>query len=260
MATWVCIAKNENCFHGFIKNHETGKFVERCACQQMKDVQNRFLVYAEGEKKLMKAPNQLKETVSIYRLQDLLNGVNDPQSVEQKTLIQQILSNINGLINEEARLFFTGTTESGKSQTASTILLGAIVAHNLDGFYLPASRFSEAILNYKSEKALQDKQHIFDKVKDKRTKILIIDDMTSEVALEGKHQSKLAQAYSDLIRSFKGLVIITSNNITQDLIAKYKDVERMQSVLLKEMNMKEYVFEDAQLRQKEEGIAIKNLF
>jgi hypothetical protein len=268
---WVCTVNNPECFHGVIKNPVTGKFKDRCKCQKIFDLKVRFLRYAEAEEKLMKVPNQLTEKVRIARLNDVfgyiqkhgvqkgVNPLDHVETVDFKELLTNILENIEELIHDEARIFFTGNTECGKSQMASTILLGANIKE-IDGFYLSATRFKNLTLSFKDADKQEEKQRILEKIRSRRTKILIIDDMGADIAIAGKHQSMLAQEYSEMIREFKGLVIVTSNNITTDLVQKYENMERMRSVLIKQNNMKEYIFDDVKLRQKEAGKAVKKLF
>jgi DNA replication protein DnaC len=230
---WKCEINNPECQSGWIINN--GQF-KKCPCIKFKAIKAAYLQYAEGEK-LMMTP--------LSKLEDL-NVKNAKTSKVQtyKELGSKIIENLPSLIEDQAKIYISGNPGCGKSQFASSLILEAAKKYEYLSYYLPTSRLYEAVFDYgdsekKKLKEIQEKTK-----RDSKTKILVLDDIGSEIPKgDDNRMGELLVAYNNILREFlksNGLLIITANIKPDKLREMYKNDGRLFDVIFQEGSTKYY--------------------
>lgn len=129
--------------------------------------------------------------------------------------------------------------------------------HNKEAI-LEAETFHDVIYDYKNP---ERKATILDKVANPNTKILVFDNMAANLANRTEKQvDVVTNEYKRLLRAFKGLKIVTSLYVPDDLKALCNHGPSLISLLLPENNMKTYVFDIIDLRKQHAPKELKALF
>jgi DNA replication protein DnaC len=243
-----CYFKHENCVDGWIYNPDTNSFTGKCECA-IKYSQIKSFIDSTAKKENVVSLDEMNN-VKIYNPKKGFE-----EFIYSKELFGQIKNVLPSLIQKSSRLYLSGIPGSGKTTFATTLLYYAA----LDGFktaFISADDFEEAVFNYQDK---SDLKAIYKRIEGKD--ILVIDDLGSELSSDSEiYLEKLTKEYNKLIRKFTGLVVITANTSAQDTVITYNNDERLFSVLFKENNMREYMFDVKDLRQEEQNDDLSELF
>ncbi|WP_158236216.1 ATP-binding protein [Geobacillus sp. WSUCF-018B] len=241
---------NQNCVAGWLYDPAARAFTGKCQCAMEYQVFQIFKLSGADEKNILDFENM--KDIKIYNRKKGLD-----EYILYKDLLKQMESNLKELINPKApsRIFLVGEPGCGKTAFATTLIYLA-ARKEIKSYFLPTSSFEKAVFHFNDKTALDQ---IFEEIKNKQ--ILVIDDFAAELSSDSPiYIEKISKAYNDLIRAFEGLVIVTTNNTTEDNKEKYQEDPRLFSVLYKAENLKEYIFEPVDLRQEEKNPALDRLF
>lgn len=201
---------NELCSNGWVRE---GAVYRKCECIRDKKVDFYF---------------KRSETPASHYL--LLEDMKDQaiKSGKGKTAgLKSVIStltgsreNIDNMIENQFRIVLKGSNGSGKTQTAVTMALEMLRKFDLDSneevnkfFFLSISSLKENIFN--NEEKMRIRKRI------SNSQILILDDLGTEIQTKNNQIPYIMEYLNDVIRSFTGIIIITTN-LNRDLREEYK--------------------------------------
>lgn len=219
-----CKANNTNCQDGWV-NTIDGYMI--CECLRLQNVET-FYNWSDAPQKYNKRLVELED-------QNILNGKD--KKVSYKKSMKQLIEkreNIESMIQNEFRIVLKGTTGSGKSQYAVTLAMEILANYNLQDhnpdinkfYFLSIHKLNEIIFN-DNKKAKADYHE-----KIRKAKVLIIDDIGVDIQFENNKTPYMLDELDHIIRSFQGILILTTN-MEQNLKDAYMPYnERLASVIL----------------------------
>ena len=193
----------------------------RCKCQRELIVENIFK-YSGMPKTYFKYKSELED-------QKILNQ--KKQSISYLDLITSTSKNENNikrLIREQRRIVLRGNPGTGKSQLAGTIAIEIAKVFDLNRaqlevnqfFFLDVRKIGNLMFNGNKNKLLE---------KIKKCNVLIIDDLGKETK---DKNGNILLSLDEIVRSFEGLIIVTTNDLG-NIKAKYDKLnEPLSSYLL----------------------------
>lgn len=237
---WKCIINNEHCQDGWIT---TGSEVKVCQCVKIKAVNKAYLDFGGFEKDFQLPFSRLEDN----NVKEVDIDGNEKAIQTYKELGAKMVDNLPKLIDLNAKIFINGATGSGKSQFVSSLAFEGAVRHEVMSYFLSANDLWDAIFDY-GDKAKSKLTAIREKALHPSVKLLVIDDMGSEVPKGDNRLFELYTEYNKLIRNFQkdrnGVVVITSNHKPDKFKDLFKD-QRLLAVLFQIGNTKCYEFSKA---------------
>lgn len=227
-----------------------GKVVGKCRCVLETAVHTAFHKYAEADQSLFKTFDELDEN-------PMIQNTKSNKLLEYKQFGKMIVDNFDKLSREGAKIYLFGEAESGKSQFSNSLIKELAYKEEL-AFYLPAHVFSDALFDYNDKTKLR---RIFDKIKNPKTKLLVIDDLGSEIAKADNRLFELITKYNELIRDFQRfhpkdnggcMLVVSSNHSPEQLTQNYNNDKRLFSVTFQEGTTRYFKFSSkSKFRQKQ---------
>lgn len=223
------------CNEGWIV--EKGVIKGRCDCVLAHAVHVAYHKFAEGDPSLFHTFEELEGD-------PLVENQKTQKRLTYKQFGESIVEHFDQLAKDHAKLYLYGDPENGKSQFVSSVLKEIAQKEQL-GYYLPAATFSQAVFDYSDRERMKK---IEERIKHPKTRLLIIDDMGSEVPKVDNRSFELATKYNELIRDFQRyhhegcLIMMTSNFDKEQLEKLYSNDKRLFSVVFQENTTRYFKF------------------
>lgn len=228
---WKCEVNNPKCENGWI--YEQGEITGKCKCIHVKAVLKAYHVYGKFHKKFLKRFIHLEnQNIKEY---DFMND-KESKPVEYQELGKKLVDNMPKLIEKEARIILYGDAGTGKSQFVSSLGFEIADKHQVLSYFLETKELWDAIFDFGDKEKLKLKE-IREKVLNPKTKVLILDDLGSELPKDSDNRlPEIVTVLNHLIRDFSNkenghCIIVTTNMSPTKLKETYKD-KRLLDVLI----------------------------
>lgn len=259
MSKHKCVVNNPDCVNGWVV--VKGQVVDKCKCVYLKAVKKAYENYARANVGLRKRFEKLEDAkVGTLDYEAFLEeGGQTKQHFKttqtNKELGYKIIDNFENLAQNKAKIIVYGVAGTGKTQFGNSLIFEMALREQLS-YYLPSRDIYDAVFDY-HDKEKKKLNLIYDRVQNAKTKLLVIDDLGSEMAKGNDNRmNEMLVHLNNIVRDFQehdGIILITTNMVPNKLKEAYQDDARIFDMLYQRNKTGYYEFSsNFKFRQKEE--------